>query len=629
VLTIGDSIYETHPVYAYELQRMVRLTNKKLVVVSPRWTKMCEWATLWLAPYAGTEELLVSGIARVALEAGLIDRAALDGLADNGAAYLSALGGAAYALDAVSQATGVPARDIVAAAYLYATGGQDNGPVNLPQPTHPSNLPVSQNGAAEEVSGDEMLRAIRSHEVKRPESGQFPPSTIVFSAWGPYTLTTGAVAALTSMAVATGNVGREGAGVNPLVSDANSLGANDVGAQPSYFPGYRPINADNARELEELWAVAGSADMEVPAEPGLGLAAMMAAAFDNELNAMWIVGSNPAAGLDEPEAAKVRQALEKLDFLVVQDIFVNETAELADVILPASSYAEKDGSYTNTERRVQRVRQAIQPVGASKPDYEIIAAVGRRLGVPLPAVNPVQVFAEIASVVPQYAGMNYPRLDITEFVDDMIPMPAALSYKQLRIRSLMWPCTDRTDPGSPYLYANGFATPTGKARLWQGQETTAGTASIRPAGGDVLLATLGLPLFPFRTSTLSRHSYGLSRVEPDPRLHLNVDDAQRLGIANQMPVEITIQGAPAADPVYAISLVYDRVPEGTAFLAVNMEQVGTKTAVRAALLQIMSDQTGGRKTVALTARAAPHMAPRDELQPVATANVLDPGLQPL
>jgi predicted molibdopterin-dependent oxidoreductase YjgC len=627
VLTIGDSIYDTHPVYGNQLQRMVRLMDKKLVVVSPRWNKMCEWATLWLAPNAGTEELLVSGIARVALDAGLIDQTSLDGRVDNASAYVSALGGANYTLDAVSQATGVPTRDIVAAAYLYATGGQDNGPVELPEPTHPSNLPVSQNGATEETSADAMVRAIKSHEVKRPDSGAFPPSTIVFSAWGPYTLTAGAVAALTSLAVATGNVGREGAGVNPLVSDANCLGANDVGAQPSYFPGYRPVNADNARELEELWSVDDGGDMEVPAEPGLGLAAMLAAAFDSELNAMWVVGANPVAGLDEPEARRVRQALEKLDFLVVQDIFVNETAELADVILPASSYAEKNGTFTNTERRVQRVRQAIQPVGASKPDLDIIAAIGQRLGVPLPAVSPTQVFAEIASVVPQYAGMSYPRLDITEFVDDAIPMPAALSYKQLKIRSLMWPCTGRTDPGSPFLYANGFATPSGKATLWQGSQ--ASTAPAAPTGDDVLAATLGVTLFPFRTSTLSRQSYGLSRVEPDPRLHLNVQDAARLGIDNQVPVEITIEGAPPSDPVYAVSLVHDRVPQGTAFFGYTMEQIGTNVAVRTAVTQIMADQSGGRKTVPIRVKAAPHMASRAQLEPVATANVLDPGLQPL
>src|SRR5207248_5430617 len=142
---------------------------------------------------------------------------------------------------------------------------------------------------------------------------------------------------------ATGNIGREGAGINPLVSDSNCLGANDMGCQPAYFPGYRPINADNAREMEERWNLdPDRASKEVPSESGLDLFRMITAAGDGQLKAMWIVGSNPILSLEEPDSLHVRGALEKLDFLVVQDILLNETAELADVILPASSYAEKE-----------------------------------------------------------------------------------------------------------------------------------------------------------------------------------------------------------------------------------------------------------------------------------------------
>jgi formate dehydrogenase (NADP+) alpha subunit len=564
-------------------------------------------------------------------DAGLTNQAFLDGRTDNGADFTRALGAATYTLESVSQATGVPMRDIMAAAYLYATGGTDNGPVDLPEPTHPSNLPVTQNGAKDEATSQAMTTAMSAHQVDKPERG-FPPSTIVFSAWGPYTLTAGTVAWLTNLALATGNVGREGAGVNPLVSDANCLGANDMGCQPGMFPGYRPVNADNARELEELWSPGPDrATPEVPAEPGLGLAAMLAAAYDSDIKAMWVVGANPVIGLDEANAGQVREALRKLDFLVVQDLFVNETAELADVILPASSYAEKEGTFTNTERRVQRVREALQPVGATKPDSTIIAGIGERLGVPLPATLPKDIFDEIARVVPQYAGMTYARLDMTEFVEDSIPMPAAVSYKQLKIRSLMWPCTGRMDPGSPVLYTDGFATQSGKARMWIPQERTvteAGTA--RTTGGDTLMATVGFPLYPFRTGTLSRQSYALSRVEPDPRLHLNTRDAARMGIGNVVPVQVTIEGAPDAEPVYAISLVYDRVPEGTAFLAITMEQAGLNSAVRAARNTIMTDTTGGKKAVPIRVQAAPHLLrDMEELQPAGTGNVLNPGMQPI
>src|SRR5436190_10681153 len=528
VIAIGDSIYETHPVYGYQLQRMVRLMNKKVVVISPRWVKMCEWATLWLAPKPGTEETLVHAIARVVADAGLTDKAFLDGRAEHSDDYIKALADDAFSLAEVSRVTGVPSRDIVAAAYLYATGGSNAGPEKLPEPTHPSNLPTSRNGQANQTSPTRIEDEILNYKVDRPESG-FPPSTIVFPAAGTYTLSAGAVAALTNLALVTGNIGRAGAGVNPLTSDSNCLGANDMGCQPSYFPGYRPVTADNAREMENLWGVNQAGDEpEISGDPGLSLAEMISAIEGGDLKAMWILGANPVLGMDEANSDRVREALRSLSFLVVQDIFLNETAELADVILPASSFAEKEGTYTNTERRSQRVRQSIEPIGATKPDLKIIGMIGERLGVRVPSTDPRMVLDEIATMVPEYGGVSFSRLDLTEFIDDNIPMPAAVSMKQLKVRSLMWPCPERLDPGTPVLYADKFATPSGKA-LMSVAKAAAARPTQEPAEG-VLLATLGLPLFPFRTGTLSRHSYALSRVEPDPRLHLNTNDASRMGI---------------------------------------------------------------------------------------------------
>ena len=224
------------------------------------------------------------------------------------------------------------------------------------------------------------------------------------------------------------------------------------------------------------------------------------------------------------------------------------------------------------------------------------------------------------------AGQVGSRLDLTEFIDDNIPMPAAVSMKQLKVRSLMWPCPERLDPGTPVLYADKFATPSGKA-LMSVAKAAAARPTQEPAEG-VLMATLGLPLFPFRTGTLSRHSYALSRVEPDPRLHLNTNDASRMGIGDQVPVQVTMEGADASDPIYAVSLVYDRVPEGSAFLAITLEQAGTNRGIREAR-QII--QSGDRKAVPIRVQLAPHMAPKPagELQPAATRNVLDSGVQPL
>ncbi|MFL5735347.1 MAG: molybdopterin oxidoreductase family protein [Chloroflexia bacterium] len=646
VLLVGDSIYETHPVYGYQLQRMVRLMDKKVVVISPRWVKMCEWATLWLAPRPGTEEILVHGIARVIADARLHDEAFLDGRTENSADYIQSLAADAFSLAEVSRMTGVPTVDIVAAAYLYATGGTNAGPSKLPEPTHPSNLPMTRNGHASATPPVAVEDAILSYKVERPEKG-FPPSTIVFPAAGPYTLPASAVAALTNLALVTGNIGRPGAGVNPLVSDSNCLGANDMGCQPGYFPGYRPVNADNAREMENLWAgskvqsppppgserrplvlTAGSDEAptpEISGDPGLSLREMIAAAESGDLKAMWVVGSNPVLGTEEANSNRVREALKKLDFLVVQDIFINETGEFADVILPAASYAEKEGTYTNTERRIQRVRQAIEPVGVTKPDAQIIGMLGKRLGLDMPT-DPKQVMEEIGRVVPEYAGVTYARLDMTEFVDDDIPMPAAVSYKQLKLKSLLWPCPERLHAGTPVLYTEGFATRSGKAIMSTAPQPAFQAAE--PAGGDVLMATVGFALFPYRTGTLSRQSFALSRVEPDPRLHLNSRDAARLGIGHQLPVQVTFEGIESPEPIYAVSLIHDRVPEGRAFFAITMEQAGTSRGVREARQAI---QDGERKAVPIRVQPAPQMAtrPAQEIQPVATANVLDVGRQPL
>jgi predicted molibdopterin-dependent oxidoreductase YjgC len=629
IMIVGDSIYETHPVYAYQLQRMIRLMDKKVVVISPRWSKMCEWSTLWLAPRAGTEETLITGIARLVADGGLMEQSFIDGRIENGADFLNSLKAGGFSVESVSSVTGVPVGDIVAAAYLYATGGLSNGPDDLPGPTHPSNIRVSAGASdtAGTANAIEVKDKLSIYAPKKPDTG-YPPSTIIFSASGPYTLTKETVAQLTNLALITGNIGRPGAGVNPLVADANCLGANDMGCQPGMFPGYRPVNADNARELEELWTVNPDRPTpEVPAEPGLGLAAMLAAAYDGQLGAMWVVGANPVIGMDEPQSKMVREALGKLDFLVVQDIFVNETAELADVILPAASFAEKEGTTTNTERRVQRVRLANKPIGATKTDLEIIAMVGQRLGLGLAATTPKEVFDEIARVVPNYAGMSYARLDMTEFIEDAIPMPAAVSFKQLKVKSLMWPCKDRMDTGTPVLYTDSFATASGKAKMWVGDGRTT-TDERRPVtmSDGTLMATVGLPLFPFRSGTLSRQSYGLSRVEPDPRLHMNTKDATRMGIADQVPVHITFDGANGGEPVLALSQVYDAVPEGTAFLGMTMEQAGTNISVREARNTIAKDATGGKKSVPIRVQAVQPVGAGglDQLEPTGTGILLNP-----
>ncbi|HMA35341.1 MAG TPA: molybdopterin-dependent oxidoreductase [Chloroflexia bacterium] len=566
ILIVGDSIYETHPVYAYQLQRLIRIRSAKVVVISPRWNKMSEWATLTLAPKPGTEEILLHGIAQL-ISSETIGTPGLAAKATGYEAWVQSLAG--YSPEDVSRLTGVPVADMIRAAYLYASGGKlAERPKSAPAPDAPA--------------------------------PQYPAATIVFSARGPYVLTPGAVRALCNLALITGNVGRAGGGVNPLVGDANSLGLNDMGCRPDRLPGYAPIDAANLARFTAEWTIDPGNPVQVSATPGLSCAEMLQGAAQGTLRALLIAGSNPVVGASDPEAA--RAALRQLDFLVVQDLFMNETAELAHVVLPAASYAEKDGTYTNTERRVQRVRKAREPVGQARTDSHIFVELGYRLGLSMPYPRPADVMDEIARLVPIYAGINYARLEVPLYLEDAIPMPGATSYKQLRVNGLQWPCLSADHAGTAVLYAAGAG---GQPRLTTAPATGPGAATAPAAPDGGLLMIAGFSLFPYRTGTTSRHSRSLAKVQPHSRLHLHPADATRLGLHDVEQVRVQAAGGNPNGagnselnnrPVDAITLVSEQVPPGTAFLAMTLAQAGRSPLVRQAL-EVQKNGHDGVKAV--------------------------------
>ena len=573
VLLIGDSIYETHPVYGYQLQRLIRLRRAKLIVISPHPTRMSKWAALTLAPLPGSEEMLLAGIAQIILQDNLgADAAALPDLAT----WQAGLQG--RRLDDISRQTGVSVDDMRMAAYVYATGGRQAGPSKQP------------------VAGG----------TPAPDN---PPSTIVFSARGPYTLTPGAVGMLCNLALLTGNAGRVGGGVNPLVGEANGLGLNDMGCRPDRLPGYQPLTGKAAGAFAAAW---GTPDQPrtLPADPGLTVDGMLSAAAAGDLKALWVVGSNPVLSAADTDAA--RAALDKLDFLVVQDLYMNETADMADVILPASSYLEKEGTYTSTERRIQRVRKGIEPVGLSRPDGAIFIEIGYRLGLPMPYPRATDVMDEIARLVPIYAGVSYGRLELTQYVEDAIPMPGAISYKQLRIQGLQWPVADMRHPGTPVLPA-----PAQPAL----RPLSTDLPAAAPGDDGTLPLTVGFSLFPFHTGALSRRSRDLAHVQPKARLLLHPTDAARLGLGDVQPVRLTLAepGAPPASgrsglpgsafadlPAEAITQIDDHYPAGRACLRTTLEQVGRSPLVRLALNRQAGAAGAGR---AVRVRIAPEPHP--------------------
>ncbi len=553
ILIVGDSLYETHPVYAYQLQRLIRIRDAKVIVISPRWNKMSQWASLILQPRPGTEETLLHGLAQLILRELLAAPGAASG---SGAidAWQQSL--APYTPEEVSARTGVPVAALTAAAYLYATGGQLE---------HPGERTV---GAA--------------------PSPPYPPATILFSARGPYVLTAGAVRALCNLAFVTGNVGRPGGGVNPLVGDANTLGLNDMGCRPDRLPGYAALDAVNAARFGAAWTTDLEHPVQIPSGRGLSYAEMMESVQNGELRALWIAGANPVLAAADPEA--LHAALGRLEFLVVQDLYMNETAEMAHVVLPAVSFAEKEGTFTNTERRVQPVRRAMAPVGQARPDWRVFVELGYRLGLAMPYTQPADIMAEIATVLPLYGGITYGRLGATRYLEDAVPMPGAISYKQLRVTGLQWPCPTPEHPGTAVLYAED-----GPAGAGLAPAPALGQAPVQP--DDSLHLIAGFSLFPYRTGTWSRHSRSLAHLQPHSRLHLHPDDARRLGLRQAEQVRITATGEASsgggeteaemsglnARPTEAITLVSTEVPAGSAFLAMTLAQVGRSPLVRRAL----------------------------------------------
>ncbi|MDP2952474.1 MAG: molybdopterin-dependent oxidoreductase, partial [Chloroflexota bacterium] len=332
---------------------------------------------------------------------------------------------------------------------------------------------------------------------------------------------------LANLAMLTGNIGREGTGVNPLRGQNNVQGACDVGALPSFYPGYRRVNEAAAREkFEGAWGV------KLPQRDGLTVVEIMNAAHEGKIKGLYIMGENPM--LSDPNLNHVKEALENLEFLVVQDIFLSETAQLADVVLPGVSFAEKDGTFTSTERRVQRVRKAIPAVGQSRQDWEIISEVSSRLGYPMSYRSPSEVMDEVASLVPIYGGIRYDRLDGD---------------------GLQWPCPNPEHPGTPYLHKDQFT---------RGKGLFTGVSYLPPAelpgDGYPFLLTTGRILYHYHT-IMSRRSKALDRLVPEGFLEVNPSDAEKLGIKDHDLVRVSSRRG----QIDTRAKVTERVREGTVF----------------------------------------------------------------
>ena len=458
LLVIGSNTTENHPIIALRMKEAVA-RGARLIVADPRRIPLTGFATLWLRQRPGTDAVLLNAMMHVILDEGLADRDFIARRTDGFADFAPSL--AAFTPEFAEEITSVPATLIREAARVYATA---------------------------ENAGIYYAMGITQHVM------------------GTYN-----VQAVANLALLTGNVGRAAAGVNPLRGQNNVQGACDMGCLPNVLPGYQRVDDARARRrFEKIWG------RPLPKKPGLTATEMTAAMLDGRLRGLYIFGENPA--LSDPNSNHSRKAFANLDFLVVQDIFMTETAQLADVVLPGASFAEKEGTFTSSERRVQRVRQAIDPPGRARSDLWIIDQLWRRLGDAEGYGDPPQaerIFAEVASLWPGIAGMSYRRLEGD---------------------GLLWPCPTEDHPGTDFLFKEEFNRPGGRALFSAVPFVPSGEL---PDRDFPLLLTTGRELFHYHTGTMTRRSSGLNAVAPEAFVEISELDAEILGISDGEVVAVS------------------------------------------------------------------------------------------
>ena len=498
MLVIGSNTTETHPVIGLRMQQAARKHGAKIIVADPRRIKLTEYASLWLSQKPGTDGALINAMCHVILRENLADQEYIKARTENFESFAESL--RECTPEWAEKITGVPAKDIEEAAKIY--------------------------GSAERAA--------------------------IFYTMGitQHTNGTDNVKALANLALMTGNLGKPSAGLNPLRGQNNVQGASDMACAPTVFPGYQRVDDDAVRKrFEELW------DCTLSGKPGLTATEMSRAMTDGSIEAMWVMGENPV--MSDPNMCHAREAFNSVKFLVVQDIFLTETAELADVVLPAAAYAEKEGTFTNTERRVQRVRQALLPPKGACNDLAIVRAISERM-------NPDRKSTWTDDFHPGSDRMDLAEVEETfNEITKAWPAIAGINYKRLEESGIQWPCPAEDHPGTPVLFENGF--PRGLASftpiIWRNPEEL-------PDEEYPFILTTGRVLYQYHTGTMTRRSKVLEAADRGPIIEMNSADAARLQIKGGEQVHVTSRRGRITVPV----LVTDRIGSGVTFIPFHYKE---------------------------------------------------------
>ncbi len=495
ILSIGSNTCTSHPVIGMYVKQANR-KGTKLIVVNPREIDLVRYADLWLQHRPGTDVALLMGMMKAIVDEELADSSFIEQRCENFDAFRESLNN--FPLDLVEQVTGVPSKTIVEAARMYATN-------------HPATILYAM-GITQHSHGTDN------------------------------------VIATANLAMLTGNIGKPSSGVNPLRGQNNVQGACDMGALPNVYPAYQSVSNPAIREkFEAVWGCS------LNPSPGMTLTEIIPAAYEGKIKAIYLMGENPL--LSDPDANHVREALMKLEFFIVQDIFLSETAQLAHIVLPATTFAEKDGTFTNTERRIQRVRKSIEPIGSCKPDWWITGQIAQKMGGKgFEYEHPSQIMDEIASVAPSYGGITFSRLD--------------------EEGGLQWPCPTEEHPGTPILHTEMFTRGKGQFIPLQYKPPME-----LPDDEYPLILTTERSLFHFHTGTMSRKVKGLNVFRSEELVEINPKDAAALGIDDGKMVRVVSRRGEVA----AKAKVTEVSPEGVVSMSFHFAESPTNQLTNPAL----------------------------------------------
>ncbi len=445
----GNNIIETHPVTATYVKAGAR-KGQKIIVCDPKWTPLVKHADLWLQQRLGTDVALLNGIIRQIIKDNDYNKAFIEKRVDGGMKAFEELKTLVekYTPEYTEEITRVPAENIIQAARMYARAE--------------TAMIATGMGMSQQTSG----------------------TNNVFS--------------LINMMLITGQIGRERCGIDPPRGQNNVQGATDVGVSPVVFPGYIPIDDEsNRKRIASLWNTDFDA---LPGEKGLTTVEIMHEAHNGKIKGMYIMGENPM--VTDPDLNHTAEALEKLDFLVVQDIFHTETTPYADVILPAASFAEKDGTFVNSDRRVLRVRKAVESPGEAREDWKITHEIAARMGADLGTYQSASdIFDEIAQAAPIMKGISYDRIEH---------------------QGIQWPCPDKNHPGTSTLFLDKFNTESGKAKLNPVDHTE---PSEQADGDHPFILNSGRILYQYHSATMSRKNGSLNAFANESYVLMNPVDA--------------------------------------------------------------------------------------------------------